>query len=59
MVDAFTRWSEIKERLGGEGELFVRNVTNEYVTHYHAFPSIIFEVMPDNDYLSSVTIIKE
>jgi hypothetical protein len=37
---------------------FVRNVTSEFATHYHAFKSIIFEVMPSNGYIASVTLFK-
>jgi hypothetical protein len=60
-INTFTKFSEIKTLMGGDDGIqqhFVRNVTSEFATHYYAFKSIIFEVMPSNDYLASVTLFK-
>jgi len=35
----------------------VRNITNDFVTHYHAFKGVIFEVMPEfGDHIASVIL---
>lgn len=39
-----------------EGQHFVRNITSEFITHYHAYPGIIFEVMTESDLLASITL---
>ena len=39
-------------------QYFVRNLTAEFITHYHAYSGVIFEVMTDSNYLSSVTLFK-
>jgi hypothetical protein len=41
-----------------EPTYFVKNVTNEFITHYHAYPGAIFEVIPDCDLIASVTLFK-
>jgi len=57
-----TKFAEVKYHMGESQleskEFFVRNITNEFTTQYHAFKSIIFEVIPSNDLISSVTIFK-
>lgn len=37
---------------------YVRNYNCGFKTHYHAFKSIIFEVMVDSDLIASVTLFK-
>eukprot|EP00347_Sterkiella_histriomuscorum_P009332 403341615 len=64
MVTPTTKFSQIKELLiqtyGGEqkdNSFYIRNVTNDFSTHYHAFKSFILEIIPDgSDLISSVTL---
>jgi hypothetical protein len=44
---------------GDDKDLYkVRNYNSGFKTHYHAYKSIIFEVMTDSDYIASVTLFK-
>lgn len=59
IVTPTSKYSEVKEVLDDSQQYFVRQVTNEFITHYHAYPGVIFEVMVESDLLASVTLFKE
>lgn len=72
IITPFTKFSSIKDIMATSqlncdkddtfqngGDLFyVRNITNEFSTHYYPFRSVIFEVIPDCDYIASITLFK-
>lgn len=63
-ITPMTKFSRVKELLGEELEkdqkevFYVRNYSSGFKTHYHAFKSLIFEVMVDSDLVASVTLFK-
>lgn len=65
-IDTLTKFAKIREIMneemgedaGGKDIFYVRNYNSGFATHYHAFKSIIFEVMVDSDYIASVTLFK-
>lgn len=68
-ITPFTQYVAIKEMLKSQipeverevadNTFFVRNITSEFSTHFHAYPGIIFEMIVDTDYLASVTIFRK
>ncbi|CDW73451.1 UNKNOWN [Stylonychia lemnae] len=68
VINPLTKFNAVKDILNSlndnpdgqkKDQFYVRNVTNQFSTQYHAYRSIIFEVMPDQgDYIASVTLFK-
>ena len=52
--------AEVEELLGKrkDEKFFVHNVTAEFVTHFHAFPSAIFEFSASTGVMVSITLFK-
>ena len=64
VISPFTKFTVIKQLMsadsnpGEDKQFYVRNITNQFTTHFHAYKSIIFEVMVDSDYIASITLFK-
>ena len=65
MINPLTKFSVIRDLFNEElkdekkDTFYVRNVTNEFCTQYHAYKSIIFEMMPEGgEFIASVTLFK-
>jgi len=48
--------SALPASLNLEDSVYIRTYPSQLKTYYHAFPGIIFEVLPSSDSLVSVTL---
>ena len=57
LITPMTKFSAVREAMNdtslrdeeAKQEMYhVRNITNDFFTHYYAFKGVIFEVMPEN-----------